>query len=68
MDTGYCNPGTAIEQKELKTWIAIWHDVLFLEFPTERYLYLLLTAGVDRSLLNSTKHTRHIDRLAGLAF
>ena len=30
-------PGTAIEQKELKTWITIWHDILFLDFPTEGY-------------------------------
>jgi len=68
MDTGYCNPGTAIEQRELKTWITIWHDILFLDFPTGRYLYLLATAGVNKSLLTSTKHTRHIHQLAGLAF
>jgi hypothetical protein len=68
MDPGYCDPGTANEQKELKTWITIWHDVLFLEFSTERYLYLLATARVNKRLLTSAKHTRHIDQLAGLVF
>ena len=61
-------PGTANEQKELQTWITIWHEILFLELSTERYLYLLLTTGVDTSLLKSREHTRDLEQLAGLAF
>ena len=61
-------PGTANEQKELQTWITIWHEILFLELSTERYLYLLLTTGVNTSLLLSREHTRHLEQLAGLAF
>jgi hypothetical protein len=61
-------PGTANEQKELQTWITIWHEILFLELSTEKYLYLLLTTGVNTSLLLSREHTRHLEQLAGLAF
>lgn len=61
-------PGTANEQKELQTWIMIWHEILFLELSTEKYLYLLLTTGVDTSVVKSREHTRHLEQLAGLAF